>query len=195
MNNLIYLLPAAIVGAAVSYIFPFAVGTFPYLFRTLQHQHLIEGKWYSYHYTRQSNQPRVRELQWRVKRGMRGDFMAVCRDKNDASRRRTSNYGKGKVFAERGHLVLELLSQQDHSRITCRLLEPIATNDVTPGIWLAFDLDGTLVAGPIIFTRNELIPSDIERVLKSRISAVPAYKLLEVPTQVRAGAKKSAPAP
>src|SRR5712691_11399344 len=105
MNSLIYLLPAAVVGAAVSYIFPFAVSIFPYFFRAVQHRHLIEGKWYSYHYTRQSNQPKVRELQWRAKRGMHGDFMAICRDKSDASRRQASNYGKGKVFAERGHLV------------------------------------------------------------------------------------------
>lgn len=193
MTNLIYLLPGAILGAVLSYILPFIVGVVPYLVRVRQHQHIIEGKWYSYHYTSQSNQPKVRKLRWSVRQDVRGSFTAVCWDDLDPSHKHPPNYGRGKAFLERGHLVLELFSQKDHSHITCRILEPIATNEVSAGLWLAFDLDGTLMAGPIVFARNELALNDAEALLKSRVSAVSAYKLLEVPTQMRAAGRKRPP--
>ena len=182
MAALFELLPGALLGAALAYILPFIIGALPYLLRARRQQRVIEGEWYSYHYTRQSDEPRIRTLHWKIKQDIRGSLTAACWDATDDSSRRPPNYGKGKAYSERGHLVLDLFSQKDHAHIACRLLEPIGTNEISAGLWLSFDLNGTLVAGPIILSRRELTSTDAESLIRSRVAALPACKLLEVPT-------------
>lgn len=193
MATLLYLLPGALLGAVLSYILPFIVEGLPYLMRASHEQRVIEGEWYSFHYTKQSDQPKIRKMRWSIRRHIRGGYTASCWDDTDSTHKDPINYGKGKAFLDRGHVILDLFSQKDHAHITCRILEPIATNEIGAGLWLSFDLDGTLIAGPIILTRQELAFSDAESELKSRVSAFPAYKILEVPTHSRVKGRKRPP--
>ena len=162
MTTLIYLLPGAAIGAIMSYILPFLVDMPPYLIRFLQHQHIIEGKWYSYHYTKQSNKPMLRKLCWNIRRDIRGTFTIVCWDDTGKASKPHPSYGRGKAFVERGHLVLEWVVRKEHAHVTCRILEPIAANEIGAGLWLCYDLDGTLAAGPMVFVRDELSSSEGE---------------------------------
>ena len=41
-----------------------------------------------------------------------------------------------------------------------------------PGIWLGFDLDGEMIAGPIAFARSPVALSEAESLLKSHITAL-----------------------
>lgn len=193
MATLIYLLPGAALGAIISYVLPFLVGMPPYLIRVLQHQHIIEGKWYSYHYTKQSNRVILRRLRWNIRRDIRGTFTVTCWDDIGKAHKHPIKYGRGKAFIERGHIIMEWVIRKEHAHVTCRILEPIAANEIGAGLWLCYDLDGTLAAGPMVLVRDELDASDGEALLKSRVSAISASKLLEVPTQMKVISKKRQP--
>jgi len=188
MASLFYLLPGAILGAFLSYIFPFIVGGFKYLIRILRHQRVIEGDWYSYHYTKLLHQPMVRQLRWTIKQDFRGHFTAVCRgDDADAIGGRVSTVQKGTAILENGHLVISVFSRADGHHSTCQIHQPGALSKVVTGIWLGLNLDGMLMAGPIIFTREELAPEEAEAllkagaVLKSRVSVRSTFRMLEAP--------------
>jgi hypothetical protein len=47
-------------------------------------------------------------------------------------------------------------------------------------LWLGFDLDGQLIAGPIIFSRQELSIEEAKSFLTSEISNSSAFKLLGI---------------
>jgi len=180
MASLFYLLPGAVLGAFLSYIFPFIVGGFQYLIRTLRREHVVEGKWYSYHYTKLSHQPRVRQLRWSMKQDLRGHFTVVCRgDDVDATRGRVSTTQKGTATLENGHLVISVFSRVNGHHSTCLIHQPIELNAISTGLWLGLDLDGRLMAGPIIFSREELALDEAEKLLKSRVAARSPFRMLE----------------
>ena len=180
MANLFYLLPGAALGAILSYIIPFLVGAFRSLVRVVRHQRTLEGDWFSYHYTKQSHQPRVRQMRWKIKQDFRGHFTTICRGEDiDPARSRPPTKQRGTATLERGHLLITVFSRENHVHSTCLIPEPIAFNETSAGLWLGFDLDGRLTTGPIIFTRETLDLGKAESLLKSCISARSAFRILE----------------
>jgi hypothetical protein len=60
-------------------------------------------------------------------------------------------------------------------------LDPIAPEEkLVPGLWLSFDFDGKLIAGPMIFSRRELTDEQAESLFKSEVFATPTKRQLGV---------------
>jgi hypothetical protein len=178
MASLFYLLPGAIIGAILSYILPLIVGAVRHFIRIFRHQRTAEGQWYSYHYTRRLHEPKIRQMQWRIKEDFRGHFAVICQ--GGALDRAPSARQKGTAISERGHLLIRVYKPDDHHHATCLIPEPVVFNETTGGLWLGFDLDGRPITGPIIFSREELAVSEAESLLKERVSANAAFRLLEL---------------
>lgn len=83
------------------------------------------------------------------------------------------------VISEKGHLMITVYDRANHYHVTCLIREPGSFSDISIGLWLGRDLDGKMIAGPIIFTRQELTLDEAGSLLKSRISTRSAGRLLE----------------
>lgn len=106
MAKLIYLVPGAILGAIISYILRSIGGGFQYVIWMLRHKRPAEGIWYSYHCTRQSHQPGVRQMRWSMRQNLRVYYTAICwGDDIDSTRRLPPTNQRGTAFPERGHRI------------------------------------------------------------------------------------------
>jgi hypothetical protein len=179
MNRIIYLVPGAVLGVLVSFFLQSIARGFLYLVWRLRHKRPVEGKWYSYHYTKKSHQPRVRQMRWGMKQNLRGYYTATCwGDGIGSTSLRPPVSQRGTASPERGYLVISVYSRVTDRHSMCVIRQPGAFTEISGGLWLGRDLDGRLIAGPIIFTRVELSLKDAESLLKSSTSARSEFKIL-----------------
>lgn len=173
MKELAYILPGAALGAILSYIVPFIVTTPRYVAQTFRDKTVVEGVWHSYHATLKSYSPEIRHHRWLIKRSVRGNFSLKCWDETAApAYRRTATYATGTAFVERGFLIITATAPKYEGQATFRLLKPISFNeDRVPGVWLGYDYDGQIIAGPVFFSRKEVTPAEADSILKSLVSA------------------------
>jgi len=75
--------------------------------------------------------------------------------------------------------MITMYDRANHYHVTCLVREPGSFSDISIGLWLGRDLDGKMIAGPIIFSREELALEEAGSLLKSRISTRSAGRLLE----------------
>lgn len=114
------------------------------------------------------------------KQDFRGHFTAICWvDDIDPARGWSPVKQRGMVISEKGHLMITVYDRANHYHVTCLIREPGSFSDISIGLWLGRDLDGKMIAGPIIFTRQELTLDEAGSLLKSRISTRSAGRLLE----------------
>jgi hypothetical protein len=182
MSGLFYLLPGAILGAIVGYALPVIVGVPRYLWQIRKGETSAEGIWYSYHWTRKEHAPHIRFTRWKIRRNFNGQ-LCVRTWGSDASPAymRSTFHGKGTAFREWGFLVIDSASRYYNGHWTIRLLDPIVPEEkLIPGLWLSFDFDGKLIAGPIIFSRKLLPDTEVEYLLKSQIFVTSASRQLGV---------------
>ena len=125
-------------------------------------QDIIEGKWYGCHYSRLNYQAILRREECYITRRNKNTFNVRFSAEEDY---------RGHLVKERGHLVIHLQgigSYQAHFDI--RLQEPIPGKDrIMPGLWMSFDFDGRLIAGPIVFSRDLLTDDEATRYLRSLV--------------------------
>jgi hypothetical protein len=191
MNGLLYLLPGAVIGAIVTYALPAVVGIPRYLWQIHKGETAAEGIWYSYHWTRKDHAPHTRFTRWKIKRNFRGQ-LCVRSWGSDASPayKRSAFHGKGTAFREWGFLVISSASRYYNGQWTIRLLDPIVPEEkLVPGLWLSFDFDGKLIAGPMIFSRRLLPDAEVESLLKSLIFVTPANRQLGVEPRGKVAAR------
>lgn len=182
MNGLLYLLPGALLGAFLSYFIPAIIGLPKYIWQVYKGDTAAEGIWYSYHCTRKGGVAHIRQTRWKIKRNFRGEFAARCWA-DDASPRykRSRIQGKGTAFRESGFFVITAKSTSYHGHWTIRILDPLVPLETFyPGLWLSYDFDGKLIAGPIIFTHQPLPDVKVQSVLKSQIFVLTENRQLGV---------------
>ena len=180
MKELGYILPSAALGAILTSILSFAVTAPRYVVRTFRNKTVVEGEWHSYHCTIKSSSPEIRHHRWLIKRSVRGNFSLKCWDERGAPKYRHSTiYANGTAFLERSFLIITASTRKYDGQATFRLLNPISTNeDCVPGIWLSYDYDGRMIAGPVFFSRTVVTPAEADSTLKSLLSASGNYRLL-----------------
>ena len=174
MNGLLYLLPGAVLGAMISYLLPGIIGLPKYIWQIHKGDTAAEGIWHSYHCTRKQGLAHIRRTRWKIKRNFRGQFTAKCWG-NDASPlyKRSRLQGKGTAFREAGFLVITAKSTSYFGHWTIRILDPLIPEEAFyPGLWLSYDFDGKLIAGPIVFTHQPLTEAEAQSLLRSQIFVV-----------------------
>jgi hypothetical protein len=182
MQALLYLLPGAIIGAIISYALPFIIGIPRYFWQIYKGETAPEGIWYSYHWTRKDQLPHIRFSRWRIRRNFRGQFSVRSWERPASPAYKRSEYqGKGTAFREWGFLVISSTSRHYYGQWTIRLLDPIVPGEKeVPGLWLSFDFDGKLIAGPIVFSRRELSDEQAMSFFKSQVFVTHANRQLGV---------------
>jgi hypothetical protein len=170
------LLLSGLTGAAIQRYFDYVTGFPGYVWRRLRSRPALDGTWYSYHYSRQHSRPLLKTVAWVIRRDFRGHYLAKCQYDDSPALR-----GAGSVSRERGFLVLHVSATTYEAEWTIRILDPLPTNErVVPGLWLSYDFDGELIAGPMIFGRERMSEAQAEDVLRSRTSVSPTCRLLGV---------------
>jgi hypothetical protein len=195
MNGVLYLLPGALLGAVVSYFLPVIIGLPKYIWQIFKGEAAAEGTWYSYHSTRMNNATHLRRTRWMIKRNFRGQFTARCWGDNAGPLyKRTRIQGKGIAFREAGFLVIAAKSTSYHGHWTIRILDPLVPEETFyPGLWLSYDFDGKLIAGPILFTRQIMPEPDARLLLRNQICVSSVDRQLRVESRRRAGRPQYGP--
>lgn len=179
MNGLLYLLPGALLGAVASYLLPVIIGLPRYIWRFYVKDTAAEGNWYSYHCTRKDGAAHVRSTYWKIKKNLHGEFSARCYARLPNGRLHLQ--GKGAAIREFGFLVITAKSKSYNGHWTIRILDPLVPEETFyPGLWLSFDFDHKLIAGPIIFSQKPMAEADAKSLLRSQISVLNADRQLRV---------------
>ena len=98
-------------------------------------------------------------MRWRIRQDFRGHFTAICRvDDIDPAHGRSSIKQRGTAISEKGHLLITVYDRMDNYHVTCQIREPGRFSEASIGLWLGRDLDGKMIAGPIILlVKNSLL--------------------------------------
>jgi hypothetical protein len=196
MHALFYLLPGAIIGAIITYALPFIIWIPRYLWQIYKGDTAPEGIWYSYHWTRKNHVPHIRFTRWKIRRNFRGQLSVRSWERPASPAYKRSEYsGKGIAFREFGFLVINSTSRFYYGQWTIRVLDPIAPEGKeVPGLWLSFDFDGKLIAGPMVFSRRELTDEQAESLFKSQVFVTHANRQLGVEPARKLMADPASPA-
>jgi hypothetical protein len=180
MGQFLYLLLGDAIGAIMSYSLPFLVGAPRYVWLSRKQRQVVEGVWHSYHYTRKSSKPELLHTRWIIRRTLRGQLLVSCwGDDSAPSYKRTSIQGRGNAFQEHGFLVMTVAAMKYRAQWSIRVRDPIPSNEkCVPGLWLSFDFDGKLIAGPIFFAREPITETEAATLIRSLIAVNPQYRQL-----------------
>lgn len=175
-GGLVILFASAGVGAAFQHFLPYLIGAPGHIRRRLSDRTSVEGRWFSYHYTRKGKKPLLRSATWDVSRDFRGHLRARCVYQDS-----DSLGGTGPVFQEAGFFVIQMHAARYPAVWSIRIVDPLPAHDpIVPGLWLSADFDGELTAGPIVFSREKLDEATAETELHTRTSASLQARLLGV---------------
>lgn len=181
MEEFKYLLIGGVIGAAIQHVFPYVIGFPRYLWLRHKYKRAAEGIWYSYHFTRKNQQVRTVSTKWKVERNYRGRLVVTGRRNGGLAAGEGVLQCKGSAFTEEGFLVILVQATGYDAHWSIRVNNPIPTNEQSVcGLWLSYDFDGDLTAGPILFSRDVMDLQQAELMLKRSVSASTSYKLLRV---------------
>jgi hypothetical protein len=179
MQEFTYLLIGGVVGAAIQYVFPYFVGFPRYVWLHRKYKRAAEGIWYSYHFTRKNHQVQTVSTRWRIRRNYRGKLSVKGWRSGTFAMGSGSIQCKGSAFTEEGFLVISVQATRYEAHWSIRVNNPIPTDEhFVSGLWLSYDFDGDLTAGPIIFSRETMDFREAELLLKEGTTVSPPYKLL-----------------
>jgi hypothetical protein len=161
-----------VVGAGFAYFLPYAIA-FPGFLWNLRTRDPIEGMWHSYHISWSQSDPNLPSKQvlrhnlWSIRRAFKGGYSVAVEAEG--------NY-RGTLVKERGHLVVQARGVNRYTAtLFLRLKEPvpIENDEIMRGMWLSFDFDQRITAGPIILSRDVLGEGDANAKLNSVVKDAP----------------------
>lgn len=124
-------------------------------------QDTLEGKWYGYHFSRRNRLPILRREMCSIKRIGSKKYLITLSSEGEY---------RGYLTKERGHIIIHLEGTGDYgSHFDLRMEEPIPENKIVAGLWVSFDFDGRIIAGPEILSRDMLSDDEAKGYLRNLV--------------------------
>jgi len=165
----------SLIGALAGYLLPYLVKAVLYAVRRFRRAR-IEGKWYVYHITKDTNGKfKVEPDVFKIRKGFLSEF--VVNSYKDETRR-----SNGRLSFERNYWLIALKNIEHKEQVSIRLLNPIPTKDDDPtwGLWLGIDFQGNMIAGPVAISRKELSEDEALRFLLDNTKISSKMKTISV---------------
>jgi hypothetical protein len=116
------------------------------------------GKWYEYNLSRREGELYVAREVWTIKASLAEPLAFEARGEGYVY--------KGKLRKERNHLLAEYSADGHEESVYCRLQRPaVAGASHLIGLWVGFDFDNELFAGPQLLSRKELDDAALDQYL------------------------------
>lgn len=137
----------------------------------------LDSNWYGYHYSVATKKPVIKETIWTISRG----FTAPYSVKYYLLPENHLYSGSGRI--EGKHLLCTLRSKTPgtEEEAYSRIAIPVPPNDkLTYGIWLSFNFDNKVCAGPLILSRDKLSTSKIKSMIATNFSMYESSRNIEL---------------
>ena len=127
----------------------------------------VEGSWYGYYFAFVDGKSKLILEKWIIKKGLRENLVVSV----ETTPEKIPSY-KGEMQLQRDNLVVRLKAQEYPSETFTIFKAPVPGNDNNViGIWLGLDLNGEVMAGPGVLSREPLSESELRELLFDRMQS------------------------
>jgi hypothetical protein len=167
----------ALVGALFGIAIPIWYKTTLMLYRRMN-QGTLKGTWYEYNVSRINGVPCIVREIWEVRPNLKDalGFTAIS-----APGAQYNYKYKGRLRQERNHVIAHYDAETHDEEVMCRLeLPAVAGAGILIGLWVGFDFDAELIAGPQVLSRHELTEAELNKALRTVTETLSTSAVLAV---------------
>jgi hypothetical protein len=165
----------ALVGAVIGLLLPGLLRV-PLWALGLFRRHPLQGVWHHFWYNFDTDEPRLKHEQWRVKRGFRGPLRVKTRS-TVAGEPRYSGY----IEFENEFALVHLKARGHNEQVHHRHPLPVPGADrILVGMVIAQDYGGLSSAHASVLARRELTEAQVKALLAQRVRQENEYALMRV---------------